>query len=85
MVEIKYKTKLNCYSTQWEYDGKIRGSQIFAKTPEEAEEIIKAKRETEKLSGQTIRQYILNPDELEEDFLKKRIAFLENETIIGFV
>jgi hypothetical protein len=77
MNEIKFKNNLNCYATQWEYDGQMYRSQIFAKTDEEAVEMINAKRETEKLSGQVITQYCLNPKELTDETLEDFKDFLE--------
>lgn len=78
MTEVQFKKNLNCYGTQWEYNGIIYGSEIFAKTEEEAEEIIKSKRETEKLNGQIRAKYCLNPNEIEEDSLKDYKEFLKD-------
>ncbi len=80
MREIKFKQNLNCYGTQWEYKGKTYGSQIFAKTIEEAEEMIKVKRETEKLNGQVIAKYCLNPNEIEEESLNDYKDFLRDSS-----
>lgn len=78
MKEIQFKKNLNCYGTKWEYNGKVYGSEIFAKTVEEAEEIIKSKRETEKLNGEIIVKYCLNPNEIEEDSLRDYKDFLKD-------
>ena len=78
MKKIKFKNNLNCYATQWEYNGQICGSEIFAKTTEEAEEMLKVKRETERLTGQVVAKYCLNPNELDEDTLEDFKDFLKD-------
>ena len=77
MKELKFKNNLNCYSTNWEYNGQIYGSQVFAKTDEEALKMINAKRETEKLSGKVIAEYCLNPNEPTDKALEDFNDFLD--------
>lgn len=75
--EMKFENNLNCYGTKWEYEGQTYGSTIFAKTPEEAEKMIKAKRENETLNGQVIAKYCLNPDEITKESLENYKEFLK--------
>jgi hypothetical protein len=62
---LKMKANLNCYQTHWEYNGETHGCSIFAKTLEEAEEMLKQKKQTERISGQIIAEYCLNSSEFE--------------------
>ncbi len=52
-----YKRNLILFHTEYEYNGEKLSSNIFAKSKEEAEEILKVKRKTEKIIG-------YNPNEL---------------------
>ncbi len=68
MEQLKFKKNLICYGTEWEFNGQIYGSQIFAKSLEEAEEMLKEKRTSEKTNGQIISRYCLNPNKVEEEY-----------------
>lgn len=71
MKEIKFKHNLKCFSTRYEYNGNPHGCSIFAKTFEEAEEMLKQKKLTERISGEVVAEYCLNPYEIEEDNIKQ--------------
>lgn len=78
MTEIKMKKNLLCFGTQYEYKGQTYKCNIFAKTEEEAKEMIEAKKKTEKINGQIIARYCLNPNEIEEESVKEYSNFLKD-------
>ncbi len=62
---FRLKSNLKCFSTAWEYNGEPHRGSIFAKTIEEAEEILKQRKSSEELTGGITAESCLNPSELE--------------------
>ena len=72
------------YLTEYKHNGKLYGCEIYAKSKEEAEELLKSKRLTEKIIGHNPTvEYLFDSNILTKEEFENKVALLKSTDCNG--